>query len=227
MPNTTHTKSCYYLFYTTTRKRFVIFTCRYFKWNWNTTALSQSNYRNFSCSSINTEISFWFRSLNDAYRKYTGIYISWCLERFLLRAVSMPAFKVAKVAGRRNHWPDQWPSNGAVIFYDAGVLAKLRSCRFVTSLISNMLRELTGQISALYSSFEIKNTHLRLFRQDQGPHTVLFASDMMYKKYKWLIYTSFAGKICNTSKLVEHKTSGVIFFYFSLPFRERNTTDKL
>ena len=22
-------------------------------------------------------------------------------------AVSMPAFKVAKVAGRRNHWPDQ------------------------------------------------------------------------------------------------------------------------
>ena len=142
--------------YTTTRKRFVIFTCRYFKLNWNTTALSQSNYRNFSCSSINTEISFWFRSLNDAYREYTGIYISWCLERFLLRAVSMPAFKVAKVAGRRNHWPDQWPSNGAVIFYDAGVLAKLRSCRFVTSLISNMLRELTGQISALYSSFEIK-----------------------------------------------------------------------
>ena len=35
--------------YTTTHKRFVIFT-----WlkSWNTTALSQSNYRNFSCSSI-------------------------------------------------------------------------------------------------------------------------------------------------------------------------------
>ena len=145
----------------------------------------------------------------------------------MLRAVSMPAFKVAKVAGRRNHWPDQWPSNGAVIFYDAGVLVKLRSCRFVTSLIINMLRKLTGQISAHYSSFEIKNTHLRLFRQDQGPHTVLFASDMMYKKYKWLIYTSFAGKICNKSKLVENKTSGLIFFYFSLPFRQRNTTNKL
>ena len=28
--------------YTTTRKRFVIFTCRYFKLRWNTTALSQS-----------------------------------------------------------------------------------------------------------------------------------------------------------------------------------------
>ena len=42
--------------YTTTRKSFVIFTCRYFKLSWNTTALSQSNYRNFSCSSIIQEI---------------------------------------------------------------------------------------------------------------------------------------------------------------------------
>ena len=39
--------------YTTTCKRFVIFTCRYFKLSWNTTALSQSNCRNFSRSSIN------------------------------------------------------------------------------------------------------------------------------------------------------------------------------
>ena len=38
--------------YTTTRKRFVIFTCRYFKLSWDTTALSQSNCKNFSCSSI-------------------------------------------------------------------------------------------------------------------------------------------------------------------------------
>ena len=36
----------------TTRKRFVIFTCRYFKLSLNTTALSQSNCRNFSCTSI-------------------------------------------------------------------------------------------------------------------------------------------------------------------------------
>ena len=42
--------------YTTTRKRFVIFTCRYFKLSWNTTALSQSNCRNFSCGSINPTI---------------------------------------------------------------------------------------------------------------------------------------------------------------------------
>ena len=40
------------LLFTTTRKRFVIFTCRYFKLSWNTTAISQSNCRNFSCSSI-------------------------------------------------------------------------------------------------------------------------------------------------------------------------------
>ena len=38
--------------YTTTHKRFVIFTWRYFKLSWNTTALSQSNCRNFSCSGI-------------------------------------------------------------------------------------------------------------------------------------------------------------------------------
>ena len=34
------------------RKRFVIFTCRYFILSWNITALSQSNCRNFSSSSI-------------------------------------------------------------------------------------------------------------------------------------------------------------------------------
>ena len=55
MPNITY-KSCYYLFILLPA-RFVIFTCRYFKLSWNTTALSQSNCRNFSCSSINTLIS--------------------------------------------------------------------------------------------------------------------------------------------------------------------------
>ena len=38
--------------YTTTYERFVIFTWRYFKLSWNTTALSQSNCRNFSGSII-------------------------------------------------------------------------------------------------------------------------------------------------------------------------------
>ena len=38
--------------YTTTCKRFVIFTCRYFKLSCNTTALGQSTCRNFPCGSI-------------------------------------------------------------------------------------------------------------------------------------------------------------------------------
>ena len=50
MPNITY-KSCYYLFILLPQKVW-IFTCRYFKLSWNTTALSQSNCRNFSCSSI-------------------------------------------------------------------------------------------------------------------------------------------------------------------------------
>ena len=51
--------------YTTIRKRFVIFTCRYFKLRWNTTALSQSNCRNFSCSSISRimKCSSWNHTL--------------------------------------------------------------------------------------------------------------------------------------------------------------------
>ena len=47
-----HTQIMLLFVYTTTRKSFVIFTCRYFKLSWNTTAMSQSNCRNFSCSSI-------------------------------------------------------------------------------------------------------------------------------------------------------------------------------
>ena len=41
--------------YTTTHKRFVILTCVYFKLSWNTTALSQSNCRNFACRRITVE----------------------------------------------------------------------------------------------------------------------------------------------------------------------------
>ena len=43
--------------YTTTHERFVIFTCRCFKLSWKTCGLSQSNCRNFSCSSIVAIIS--------------------------------------------------------------------------------------------------------------------------------------------------------------------------
>ena len=48
---THHAIICLY-YYTTTRERIVIFTCRYFKLSWNATALSQSNCRNFLWSGI-------------------------------------------------------------------------------------------------------------------------------------------------------------------------------
>ena len=47
-----HTNHMLLFVYTNTCKGFVIFTCRYFNFRWNTTALSQSNCRNFSCSGI-------------------------------------------------------------------------------------------------------------------------------------------------------------------------------
>ena len=48
---TNHAIICLYCYL----KRFVIFTCRYFKLSLNTTALSQSNCRHLSCSSIMLE----------------------------------------------------------------------------------------------------------------------------------------------------------------------------
>ena len=45
---TNHAIICLYYY----PQRFWIFTCKYFKLSWNTTALSLSNCRNFSCSSI-------------------------------------------------------------------------------------------------------------------------------------------------------------------------------
>ena len=53
--------------YTTTRKRFVIFTCRYFKLSWNATALNQSNCRNSSCSSILTQLGGISHCLHGAF----------------------------------------------------------------------------------------------------------------------------------------------------------------
>ena len=54
-----HVQTMLLFVYTTTHKRSVIFTCRYFKLSRNTTALSQSNCWNFSCSSIKyTNTSF-------------------------------------------------------------------------------------------------------------------------------------------------------------------------
>ena len=46
--------------YTSTCKGFVIFTWRYFKLSWNIPARSQSNCRNFSCSSCNLLLMMTF-----------------------------------------------------------------------------------------------------------------------------------------------------------------------
>ena len=48
--NQVHVQIILLFVYTTTRKNFAIFTCRYVKLRWNTTVLSQSNCTNVSCS---------------------------------------------------------------------------------------------------------------------------------------------------------------------------------
>ena len=71
---------CLYLNYP---QKVVIFTCRYFKLSWNTTALSQSNCRNFSCSSIKR---FTFLAIICKTKYYSfvgdlsacGLYDLWC-----------------------------------------------------------------------------------------------------------------------------------------------------
>ena len=55
-----HVQIMLLIVYTTNLRRFVIFTCRYFKLSWNTTALSQSNCINFSCSSIRYKFACFY-----------------------------------------------------------------------------------------------------------------------------------------------------------------------
>ena len=58
MPNITYNHPIICLYYYP--QRFLIFKCRYFKLSWNTAALSQSKFRNFSCSSINSLMLLYF-----------------------------------------------------------------------------------------------------------------------------------------------------------------------
>ena len=69
--------------YTTTRKRFVIFTCRYFKLSWNTTALSQSDCRNFSCSSIRCEIQSEINGIGNVASYCLSSWDNWLLLSYL------------------------------------------------------------------------------------------------------------------------------------------------
>ena len=63
MSRTNHAIICLYYY----PQKVVIFTCRYFKLSWNTTALSQSNCRNISCSSISNHIAVFAAS--EAWRE--------------------------------------------------------------------------------------------------------------------------------------------------------------
>ena len=65
--------------YTTTPKRFVIFTCRYFKLSWDTTALSQSNCRNFSSSSIIIFIYLYTLRNSERYSIFAFCFFIACL----------------------------------------------------------------------------------------------------------------------------------------------------
>ena len=79
----------------------------------------------------------------------------------------MLAYKVAKVAGTTGRTRGlQTERSFFMMQYFRQSSEALR-----LSQVSKMLRQLTGQISAHYSSSKIRNTHLRLFRPDQGPHT--------------------------------------------------------
>ena len=79
--------------YTTTRNGFVIFRCRYFQLSWNTKALSQSNSRNFSCSSIKLRIVF--SVLNCA--------LSWIVKR-VISARSLITEFVRRTYGLTLQW---------------------------------------------------------------------------------------------------------------------------
>ena len=83
---------------------------------------------------------------------------------------------------RLTKWP-KWPGQGTKgrtrglqtersFFYDAGEDFRQRSEAVGLLQASYMLRQLTGKMSAHYSSSKIRNTHFRLFPPDQGPHTV-------------------------------------------------------
>ena len=99
--------------YTTTHKRSVIFTCRYFKLSWNTTALNQSDCRNFSCSSKNMntctksekliiisvsipnitlkKLLLVVITISDSLRYFTRVFgaSTWCQSGFKIRQINV------------------------------------------------------------------------------------------------------------------------------------------
>ena len=97
-----HVKILLLFVYTTSHKRFVIFTCRYFKLSWNITALSQSNGRNFSCScTIQYNYTVYFNT-----RKY----LFWKLSRKEHRFNKFRAVTCWRKGGHYFIWNKNIPS---------------------------------------------------------------------------------------------------------------------
>ena len=156
-------------------------------------AIAQKSHHNCTTHSHWSENDFFKRpNLSSLYRNLILVSaIKWCLTAIeniqevrsdgawnaSFCALLMPAYNEA---GSRNHWPRDFKRSGYFlwcrIFCQAQKLSDepKNGCegdyRFVTS--SEMLRQFTGQISS-----KIRNNHLRLFRPDQGPHTVRILGD--------------------------------------------------
>ena len=73
--------------YNTTCKRFVIVTCKYFKLSWNTSSLSQSSCRNFSCSSIILR-----NKISGIHKKGRTLGIVWVMTKILQHVNENPLY---------------------------------------------------------------------------------------------------------------------------------------
>ena len=84
----------------------------------------------------------------------------------------------AQLACWLTKWPDQgmtgW-TRGHQTEWSFSMMQDFRQSSEAVNLsqVSKMLRQLAGQISAHYSPSKIRNTHLRLFCPDQGPHNCI------------------------------------------------------
>ena len=117
----------------------------------------------------------------------------------------MSAYKVAKVAGPRNHRLYQGPSNGAVTFYDAGFLASAAAVGL--SQVSKMLRQLSWQILA----------HHSLTPFSFGPRTTYCTSCLgLCKCWEWML-----DPFVSSSRMAFDKDPYVILpcIYYTLFFR--------
>ena len=78
-------------------------------------------------------------------------------------------------SGQSGRFMNLWPARGLQTEQSFSMVQDFRQRSEAVGLsqVSKMLQQLRGLISAHHSSSKITNTHLRLFRPDQGPHTVL------------------------------------------------------